>query len=146
MVSLLFCSANYEQQPSDLLAPRNAKRHGWRCNQAASLHRERHMGIVAQRAEHLRRSHKAVRHKVRVGVRPRRRTRWGDANRACPHGPRRIEDDNRAISGAHETVRHKVRIQVSSRRGATRIRARGNCPLKGPSPGLRYVKCGKGAI
>src|SRR6266566_4419377 len=102
MVSLLFCSANYEQQPSDLLAPRNAKRHGWRCNQAASLHRERHMGIVAQRAEHLRR--------------------------------------------AHETVRHKVRIQVSSRRGATRIRARGNCPLKGPSPGLRYVKCGKGAI
>ena len=46
----------------------------------------------------------------------------------------------------HKTVRHKVRIQVSSRRGATRIRARGNCPLKGPSPGLRYVKCGKGAI
>src|SRR3989442_3422463 len=119
MVSLLFCSANYEQQPSDLLAPRNAKRHGWRCDQAASLHRERHMGIVAQRAEHLRRSHKAVKRKVRVDVRTHSGTRQADADWIGPPCPRtrRVEGDNRAISGTHTAVRHKVRVEVLPRGG-----------------------------
>src|ERR1700740_2360748 len=95
---------------------------------------------------HLRRTHKAVRHKVRVGVPSHNLTRWADASTHSAYSARRVEGDNRAISSAHEPVRHKVGVQVSSRRGPAGIRARWNCPLKGPSPSLRYVKCCKRAI
>src|SRR5260370_5115890 len=74
---------------------------------------------------HLRRTHKAVKRKVRVQVPSHGRTRGADAKGVCPSSSctRRIKADNRAISGTHKAVRHKVRVEVLPRRGFARITA-----------------------